>query len=256
MVRDRVVDAQTFEGSLPVFTKSAKFYDAIYGRKDYQAEARRIRTIIEQHKRSAGSRLLDVACGTGSHLTHLHQEYAVEGLDLDESMLAIARERHPGVLFHRADMTEFDLGREFDVVISLFSSIGYVKTEARLHKAIRTMARHVVPGGLLIIEPFFPPEAWRPGHIAAVFVDQPDLTIARMSRGEREGEVGVLVFHYLVATPQGINYFTERHETGLFSHDAYLTAFRDCGLEVTYDPEGLIGRGLYVGRRPLDVPAR
>jgi len=63
--------------------------------------------------------------------------------------------------------------------------------------------------------------------------------------------VSVIDFHYLVATPEGIEHFTECHELGLFSHDEYLGAFVASGLEVVYDPRGLMGRGLYVGLRPL-----
>ena len=53
-----------------------------------------------------------------------------------------------------ADMTSFDLGRRFDVVTCLFSSIGYVGTAERLDQAIATMAAHLEPGGTLIVEPW------------------------------------------------------------------------------------------------------
>ena len=59
----------------------------------------------------------------------------------------------------------------------------------------------------------------------------------------------MLPFHYLVGTPPGVQYFTERHELTLFSHEQYLTAFDAAGLHAVYDTEGLIGRGLYIGRR-------
>jgi hypothetical protein len=54
----------------------------------------------------------------------------------------------------------------------------------------------------------------------------------------------------MVATPQGVEYFTERHELGLFIHEEYMEAFHKTGLEVTHDPEGLDGRGLYLGMKP------
>jgi hypothetical protein len=71
-----------------------------------------------------------------------------------------------------------------------------------------------------------------------------------MSVSAVEDGVSVLDFHYLVATPAGVEHFTERHEMGLFRHEDYVAAFTDAGLRVAHDPEGLIGRGLYIGVRP------
>jgi len=236
-----------------MFTKAAAFYDAIYAAmgKDYAGEAQRLHELIQQYKRCPGNTLLDVACGTGRHLAFLQQWYDVEGLDLDDAMLAIARRRCPDVVFHQADMVDFDLGRQFDVIVCLFSSIGYVKTVPKLRQAMQTMSRHVHSGGVIIIEPWLTPETYQAGRIHAQFVDQPELKLARMNISAVEDGVSVLNFHYLVATPEGIKHFTERHELGLFSHDDYLAAFRASGLEVVYDPEGLTGRGLYIGIRPL-----
>jgi len=193
-----------------VFVKSAEFYDAIYAGigKDYAGEAGRVHDLIRQHKRSAGSTLLDVGCGTGSHLVHLRQFYAVEGLDLDAGILDVARRNLPGVPFHQADMADFDLGRQFDAVTCLFSSIGYVKTVLRLQQTLQTFYRHTAPGGLVIVEPWLRPEVFYSGRIHATFIDQPELKIARMNVSQIEDGVSVLDFHYLVATPAGVEHFT------------------------------------------------
>jgi len=193
--------------------------------------------------------LLDVACGTGAHIASLQRDYTVEGLDLDGQMLAIATRRNPGIIFHHADMVDFDLGYTFDVVMCLFSSIGYTKTLPRMRQALQTMRRHLKPGGVLLIEPWLAPEMYKVGHLSATFVNQPDLKIARMNKGEVEGRVSIMNFHYLVATPAGIEHFTELHELGLFSHEEYLDAFHASGLDVVHDPdpEKLTGRGLYIG---------
>ena len=232
-----------------MFSKSAKFYNAIYESmgKDYNAEVQKVHAFIQAHKRSTGNSLLEVACGTGLHASILQKQYRVEGLDLDAEMLAVASQNYPEIPFHQADMAEFDLGRRFDIVTCLFSSIGYVKTKARLNQAIQTMSDHLLPGGVLIVEPWFTPEQWKPGRVSALFVDQPDLKIARMNISEVEDRLSFLVLHYTVGTPEGVEYFTERHELGLFTPEEYLEAFHKARLEVIHDPEGLDGRGLYIG---------
>jgi len=190
--------------------------------------------------------VLDVACGTGLHLAYLKDQYTVQGLDLDPNMLEIARRRCPGVPFHQGDLVDFDLGRTFDAVLCLFSSIGYAKTLARMQQAVQTMARHLRPGGLLIVEPWFTPDVFETGRFDALFVDEPDLKIARITTTSLEGTLSIVDFHYLVGTSDGVAYFTERHEVGLFTHDEYLDAFRDAGLAVDFDPDGFMGRGLYL----------
>jgi ubiquinone/menaquinone biosynthesis C-methylase UbiE len=84
-----------------MFVKSAAWYDAIYAWKDYPREADRLHALIGQHAPRPAATLLDMACGTGQHLPYLKTHYAVEGLDLDEEMLALARQRCPDVVFHR-----------------------------------------------------------------------------------------------------------------------------------------------------------
>jgi len=55
-----------------MFSKTAKYYDLIYGWKDYVAEATAVKEIIAAEKRSPGKKLLDIACGTGVHLALLY----------------------------------------------------------------------------------------------------------------------------------------------------------------------------------------
>jgi ubiquinone/menaquinone biosynthesis C-methylase UbiE len=52
-----------------MFEKSETFYDAIYAWKDYKAAAARLKQFIAAHQRSSGHAFLDVACGTGGHIS-------------------------------------------------------------------------------------------------------------------------------------------------------------------------------------------
>ena len=231
-----------------MFKRSARFYDALYGFKDYGVASGRLRTTIERLYPGAET-LLDVACGTGRHLEHLRRRFQVEGLDVNPELLAIARERCPGVVLHQGDMTSFALGQKYDVVTCLFSSIGYVVRPDRLRQSVAAMTQHLTDDGLLVIEPWFYPEQYWVGHLAANFVDEPDVKVAWMYLQQVQDRVSVLDIQYLVGTPDGVESFSERHEVGLFTDEEYRQAIEACGLAVEYDREGLFGRGMYIGRR-------
>jgi ubiquinone/menaquinone biosynthesis C-methylase UbiE len=230
-----------------VFTRSAAFYDLLYSFKNYGAEAAKVRLVIEQAKRSSGRRLLDVACGTGQHLEQFRDYFECEGLDLDPELLAIARRRLPGLSFTQADMTSFHMGRCFDAVVCLGSSIGYVGTLDNLRLTARTLTRHVAPGGVIVVEPWLTPDTFRPGHVQVLVGEGTDVKVTRMSSSELTSDRWLLHLHYLVGGPAGVEYFTEEHALGLFTTTDYVSAFADAGLQVSHDPYGLSGRGLLVG---------
>jgi ubiquinone/menaquinone biosynthesis C-methylase UbiE len=231
-----------------LYDRSAEIYDNIYSFKNYEKETAKLHEIIQQHKRSPGNDLLDVACGTGGHIAYLKRIYSVEGLDINARMLRLAKKKHPDVIFYRRNMTSFKLGKQFDIVTCLFSAIGHVQTKRRLDLAVRTMARHLKHGGVLVVEPWPTPQQWQIGRLGANFVDEPNLKVARFSISKARGKLSVLDEHHLVATPNRIEHFVERLEMGLFTHEDYTGAFRKAKLETTFDSNGLMGRGLYVGR--------
>ncbi len=232
-----------------MFTKSARFYDRLYAFKDYSAAADQLHGLVQE--RRPGSRsLLDVGCGTGRHLAELQHRYDVAGLDLDPNLLAMARERLPDAPLHHGDMTAFDLSRRFDVVTCLFSSIAYVRTLDNMRSAIRRMAEHLEPGGLLLVEPWFSVDTYWTNTITANHLDDPDLKISWMYVSELRDRISHLDIHYLVGTPDGVHAFNEVHEMGLFTPEEYGAAMTDVGLAHEFDAGGFFGRGLHLGRAP------
>lgn len=237
-----------------MFSGTEKYYDDIYSAmgKDYVAEAEKAHELIQKYKQTDGNSLLDVACGTGTHGGLLSNNYTVVGTDVDADMLKAARRKHPEIRFFRSDMRDFDLGRQFDIVTCFFSAIGYMRTKSELQKAVKSMSNHVLPGGVLLIEPWFEPEQWNVGRVSTILVDKPNMKIVRMGHAGIKGKISLLDFQYLIGTSQGIKHMTEHHEFGLFSHEEYIDAFRKAGLNVTHDPEGVDGRGLYIGTKPMN----
>ena len=62
-----------------------------------------------------------------------------------------------------------------------------------------------------------------------------------------QGTLAVADIHYLVGCSTGVKHFTERHELGLFTDAEYRDAMERVGLNVSYETEGVYGRGIYIG---------
>lgn len=232
------------------YTRAAVLYDAVYGHKAYADEAAMLRALVER-ERPAARTLLEVGCGTGGHLVHLREHFACEGVDLSPAMLDVARAKLPGIELGLADMRDFALPRRFDVVASLFSVIGYVRSVEELEAATATMAKHLEPGGVLVVEPWFTPAQWRPGaNIHALHVDRDDLKVSRMTVSGQRGRFAITPMHHLVATLEGVEHFVETHELFLAEADECRAALAKAGLEhVRYEPDVFV-RGAWIGRAP------
>jgi SAM-dependent methyltransferase len=132
----------------------AKLYDTIYGDKPYAAEAS---FVVERLEQALGRRprtLLDIACGTGRHAAEFAaMGIEVTGVDINDELLAHARERVPDVEFVAQDMTELDLGdARFDAVTCLFDSIGYPQRNELVVAVLDGARRHLVDGGAVAFE--------------------------------------------------------------------------------------------------------
>lgn len=234
---------------MSTYPEVAPIYDLLHGFKDYAAEIDYVRDRIRARMPAARS-LLDLACGTGNHVAGLRQDFEVEGLDLSPQMLAQARRKFPGLRFHEASMTDFDLGRRFDVVCCLFRSIAAARTPAGLDSTLQAMSRHAVAGGLVLVEPFFAPETFWVGDVRLHEARAEGMTVSWMHVSDRRGDVGIFRNHYLIGRPEGIVHCTEDHELGLFRHEDFVRAFAGAGLTMEHDAVGPSGLGFYIGRKP------
>jgi SAM-dependent methyltransferase len=236
-------------GGAGLYEHSAELFDIRYAQKDYASEAAVFLRLLDGIHPSATS-LLDVACGTGNYLQHLSARYQIEGLDLNAELLQIAKTRLPDVPLHLADMSGFDLGRSFDIVTCFFASIAYLGSVEKLHQAMSCMTLHLKPDGVLFVEPWLTPSAYRENEVVHNLRRAPHLTASWMYVMRRKGLLAVWDMHWLVGTPQdGVTHFVEREELGLFTTDECVGAMRAAGLDVLHHARGLHGYGAFFGRR-------
>ena len=231
------------------YTASALYYDGLMiDRRRYAADADLIRSLVVSLNPRTRT-LLDIACGTGRHLEYLLRWFEVEGGDLSDGMLRVARDRLPDVPLHKLDTRAFDLGKTFDAVICMFSAIAYAVSESDLHRTLKSFARHLDPGGVVIVEPWIQPGDFEAGRVTTeTFELSPRHQVSRMIVSQVEDGVSVMHMHYLIGTDTGVRHIAEQHRMGLFTEAQYRDAFVSAGFTIDFDPIGPFNRGLFHGK--------
>ena len=232
-----------------MYKKLAKYYDLIYHWKDYEKESYSIKELVKKYKKSDGNQLLDVGCGTGKHLECFLDEFFCTGIDINNEMVEVAKTKFKDAIFEQGDMIDFNLKTEFDVILSLFSSIGYVKTYSNLERTMLNFKNHLKKDGVLIIEPWFTKSAYWVGTPGMTTYDGKDVKIARLNTTKIEGDLSIMEMHYLIAEKdKDVIHFADTHELGLFETDKTLDFMEKAGLKAEFLKDGLMeDRGLFIG---------
>ncbi|WP_370325024.1 trans-aconitate 2-methyltransferase [Euzebya sp.] len=94
--------------------------------------------------------VLDAGCGTGRVAVELARRgLSVVGVDVDPSMLAVARGASEDVEWVEADLVSVDLGRTVDVVLAAGNVMVFL-TPGTLDAVVARLAAHLAPGGHLV----------------------------------------------------------------------------------------------------------
>ena len=122
--------------------------------------------VVERLGLEPGARILDVPCGHGRHSVELARRgFRVTGVDLSAPSLERARaaadEAGVDLELVRADMRELAFDGDFDAVLNLFTSFGYLETQADDERALAGFAQALRPGGALLLDVINPPGLFR-----------------------------------------------------------------------------------------------
>ncbi|MEN6374128.1 MAG: class I SAM-dependent methyltransferase [Smithella sp.] len=233
------------------FKEICTYYDALYvNDREYATEAARVKELLTRHGVPHKADLLVLACGTGGHIPCFKDDYNVSGLDLSRDMLDLARKKFPGIRFHHGNLIDFKLEADYDVMICLYGSIGFVKTVDNLRASMKRIAAHLRPNGLALVTPWSTVEDFQELLVVDA-VDKPDLKIARMEQVRlKEPKIVEVIFHHLLGTNKEVTYHKQSMEIGLFSREEYISAMTDAGLKVVEEYKGTDVRGgAYIGKR-------
>ncbi len=134
-------------------TEIAKSYDQIA--KRWSSDSFPSSNGIVQHERAIAflkqeHAALDVGCGSSGRIIDLllRRGFAVEGVDISQRMLELAQTRHPTVTFHHADICQWALPRQYDL-ISAWDSIWHLPL-AEQAPVMQKIMHGLTPGGIFI----------------------------------------------------------------------------------------------------------
>jgi SAM-dependent methyltransferase len=123
---------------------------------------------IERYGPTASS-LLELGCGTGAVLYGLSAVGSLSGMDISPSMLDIARARLPDVQFIQDDISSFDLGCKFDVIVCTYDVLNHLTEFDRWVSCFVSACEHLTEGGLFIFD------VNTVGHMSRVACEQPQV---------------------------------------------------------------------------------
>lgn len=142
------------EDALRAYEAVAPYYDQFTAAYAHQAWLEGLERALRELGLS-GSRVLDVACGTGKSSRPLVDlGYEVTACDVSPTMVAIARERLglPRDRVFVADMRRLPALPHFDAVTCLDDAVNYLLTEGDVRATFAGIGRALRPGGLFAFD--------------------------------------------------------------------------------------------------------
>ena len=161
---------------MSVFGKEySEIYDLLYKSKDYEREVEYLNKLIKKNYKKKIKNILDIGCGTGKHASLLVDKgYVLHGVDMSPQMISIAKKnlkQKKNLSFSLSTISNLNLKKKFDVIISVFHVMSYQTKNNELIKAFEIVKKHLNGGGIFIFDFWYGP---------AVLTDLPVNSIKRL----------------------------------------------------------------------------
>jgi SAM-dependent methyltransferase len=170
----------------------------------------------------AGRELLEFGSGTGRHACLLCSHgYRVHGIERSATMVNAAQHAE-GFTCEQGDITNTNLTRCFDAVISLFHVVSYQTTNQAVQAVFANAAKHLKHGGLFLFDVWYSPAiaAQRP-TVRIKRLHTSDLAITRTAEPTVHPNANRVDVHYTVMAEDratgSFHTFEETHPMRHFS---------------------------------------
>ena len=208
----------------------------------------------------AGASVLDLCCGQGRHSIQLAKRgLRVTSLDLNAEYLELAKQAAATAKVEietvAADMREIPFEDKFDAIVNMYSSFGYLESEAEDLKVLESAAKALKAGGQLLLDMLnrewaidnYIQNDWHTGADGTLYVERRDLDLAT-SR---------MHVHFIVVDSKGGRRESIGHNIRLYTLTEMTRLLERVGIRVTsvvggFDSEdyGIVTRRMIiVGRK-------
>ncbi len=231
----------------------AHLWPALSPPDEYGEEAALVAEWITRARGAPIRTFLELGSGAGHLASQLPADWDLTLVDRAPEMLALSRALVPRATHVEADLRELHLDRTFDAVL-LHDAVMYLTSPDDLARAFASAARHLEPGGILLVLP------------DVVKDDFEEMTLGS-GTSESEPAVRLLEWHWdpdpgddtyavefalLVREPNGtVTCHHDRHTMGLFSRATWIRLLRSAGFDLLepdpFDPRD--GGAVFVARR-------
>jgi len=136
-------------------------YLSVYSHRNSQDAAQLLKLIFSNillpPKEPRKIKVLDSACGCGRHASLLaRMDFSVFGFDLSKQLLEIASNQNKKENLHinylRADLRKIPFSTKFDLILSLFTSFGYFKTDSENFAIVKFASDNIHPKGYFVLD--------------------------------------------------------------------------------------------------------
>lgn len=138
-----------------MYNDFAYIYDELIEDIDYERWNLYIKDIFHKFNKNPKS-ILEMACGTGNLSYYLAKDgYDLVCFDVSDDMLAMAYnklQKFNNVMILKQNMINFDVGKEFDGIISILDSINYIIDESELLNTFKNVRSHLKEDGIFIFD--------------------------------------------------------------------------------------------------------
>jgi SAM-dependent methyltransferase len=132
--------------------KLVKYYDDLYHIKDYHIES----IFIENNSKL--NKVLDVGCGTGTHLKNLFKDGRIfYGIDISKEMIELANNKfrnYSSCYFKNCSIDKFTETNNFDTIISMFNIVNHILDRKDLELYFKSISGLLSIDGVFIFDCF------------------------------------------------------------------------------------------------------